>query len=67
MENGVGDLSSLFLSYATYAVIQVLLIAAVLDFPFVFRFFAPRAKKRKTDKMSSTLLPQAISRVSGTA
>jgi hypothetical protein len=26
---------------------------------FVFRFFARRAKKRKTDEMISTMLPQA--------
>jgi hypothetical protein len=28
-------------------------------FLFVFRFFARRAKKRKTAKMGSTMLPQA--------
>jgi hypothetical protein len=31
--------------------------------PFVVRFFARRAKKRTTDKMISTLLPQAKSGV----
>jgi hypothetical protein len=37
--------------------------AAVLFILFVVRFFARRAKKRTTDKMGSTMLPQAMSRL----
>jgi len=36
---------------------------AVLYLLFVVRFFALRAKKRTTDKMGSTMLPQAKRRL----
>ena len=46
----------------TYTVTQILLIAAVLYLPFVFRFFALRAKNEKQRNTKSTLLPQAKGR-----
>jgi hypothetical protein len=47
------------LNCTSYAVSQMWAFAAVLFLLFVFRFFALRAKKRKTDKTVSTMLPQA--------
>jgi hypothetical protein len=38
-----------------------LFFAAVLYLPFVFRFFALRAKKRNTDKKGSASLPFVLS------
>jgi hypothetical protein len=42
-------------------------LAAVLYILFVVRFFGLRAKKRTTDEIESTMLPQAKRRLGATA
>jgi hypothetical protein len=48
----------------TYAVGVFAFGRAIRYLLFVVRFFARRAKKRTTDKMGSTMLPQAKRRLS---